>query len=80
LVPAGDGSNSMCMQGWVVDPTMAGGGVPPVNVTLTLDRAEVPAIEVVANIDRPDIVKAHMAPNPEHGFRACLTPEQWAPL
>ena len=60
-----------------MDPALQGGGVPPVHVMVTLDAA--PVLTVLANLDRPDLVKAKVAPNPFHGFDAQF-PERWVRL
>ena len=57
------------LTGWAVDPSLPGGGVPAVTVAFTIDSAPVsPPLTVVANQPRPDLVKAGLAPNPNHGF------------
>lgn len=56
--------------GWAVDPSLSGNGVPPVTVRLVVAGKEVAS--VTANNPRPDLVKAKVAPNPEHGFSVTL--------
>ena len=67
---------SVVVDGWVVDPHLAGGGVPPVSVKLVITSAGAPPqnVTVVANVNRPDLVKNHppVAPNPDHGFHWVL--------
>lgn len=50
------------------------------NVSVIVDGSDTPLVELVANVNRPDLVKAGVAPNPEHGFEVCFSPEQWSPL
>ena len=57
----------LSVHGWAVDPLMAGAGVPPVTLQITLDFAIV-AANITASLPRPDLVKAKVAPNPDHGF------------
>ena len=57
------------LTGWAVDPLLPGGGVPAVTVAFTIDGAPAsPPLTVVANQPRPDLVRAGLAPNPDHGF------------
>lgn len=60
--------------GWVVNPTLAGGGVPPVSVRVVAQIGDAAPITVtaLANQPRPDLVKAKMAPNPDHGFSVSI--------
>lgn len=55
--------------GWVVDPTDP---IEAVGVRIAIDG--VTALETVASCRRPDLVKAGVAPNPEHGLMAELGP------
>lgn len=54
------------IQGWAWSPQLPQGGVPPMNVTLSLDGKALAT--VVANVNRPGLVPKTGAPNPEHGF------------
>jgi len=65
-------------KGWVVDP-QANGGYTSINVSVTINYGQ--TITDLANIPRPDLVKAKIAPNPEHGFETYLSSDlphdQW---
>jgi hypothetical protein len=61
------------VSGWAVDPNLAGGGRPPVNVSITVDG--VVAATGLADKPRPDLVPAHVAPDPNHGFSIPLPPD-----
>lgn len=66
-----DGVNSTFgLKGWAVDHNLPGDGLAPVEIRITVDLA--PCCSTMANISRPDLVKAHVAPNPEHGFELSL--------
>lgn len=65
-------SGKLRLLGWVVDPNVAGGGLAPVNISLEIDLA-LDGERYVANVPRPDLVKAGVAPNPDHGFDLTLT-------
>lgn len=56
--------------GWGVDRALRGGGLPPVNVSITINGTEV--ANVVALVPRPDLPKAGVAPNAAHGFDTAL--------
>eukprot|EP00041_Stephanoeca_diplocostata_P020796 m.472764 g.472764 ORF g.472764 m.472764 type:complete len:677 (+) comp21663_c0_seq3:135-2165(+) len=62
---------AVIVNGWVVDKALSGGGIPPVMVNVYLDGQLVISSHV-ANLSRPDLVKAGVAPNPDHGFVAKL--------
>merc|ERR1712146_219193 len=54
------------LQGWVWDDKLAGGGTPPLNVTVSVDgQIHGP---VLANISRSGLPSKTGAPNTEHGF------------
>eukprot|EP00040_Diaphanoeca_grandis_P028329 m.163845 g.163845 ORF g.163845 m.163845 type:complete len:665 (-) comp31309_c1_seq1:74-2068(-) len=60
------------IHGWVVDselttPANKPAGWAPVKVRLLLDQ-KIALPDQIANVSRPDIVAAHKAPNPNHGF------------
>jgi hypothetical protein len=59
------------VHGWVVDPGLPGNGTPPVDIRVVVDGARV--LDTVANISRPDLPKAGVAPNADHGFSAVLS-------
>ena len=59
--------------GWAVDPNLEGGGRPPVNVSITVDGTVVAT--ALADRPRPDLVPAHVAPDPNHGFSILLPPD-----
>jgi hypothetical protein len=61
------------LTGWALDTSLAGGGVPPVRVAIAIDGK--PVLNVTADLPRPDLVKAHIAPNPDHGFLVTVPPE-----
>lgn len=61
------------VSGWAVDPTLAGGGRPPVNVSIVVDGTVVAT--GLADKPRPDLVPAHVAPDPNHGFSIPLPPD-----
>ena len=63
-------SGAVSVLGWVVDPLLRGSGVPPVAVRVLIDG--VAAATAVADVFRPDLVKAGVAPNPQHGFAVLL--------
>ena len=67
------------LTGWAVNPTLKGGGLPPVTVAFSID-GKPPTLTVLANTPRPDLVKAHVAPNPDHGFELRLPPAVVASL
>ena len=54
------------VQGWAWSADLPQGGVPPLNVSLTLNGKHMAT--VVANVNRPGLVPKTGAPNPEHGF------------
>ena len=56
--------------GWIVDPLLFGGGIPPVAAQILIDGISV--AKITANFSRPDLVVAGVAPNPEHGFSVSL--------
>jgi len=75
--PGGAGAPP-CVGGWAVDSTLPRGGWPPVNVTVVLDSSQGPPLaRVTASESRPDLVKAGVAPNPNHGFSVCFSDAQW---
>ena len=53
--------------GWVVDTMLPGRGIAPVKVIATTNNG-IKIGETIANLNRPDLVKAGIAVNPEHGF------------
>lgn len=59
------------VKGWIVDTALPGRGLEPLTVTARVDYKPVAAC--LANDPRPDLVKAGVAPNEEHGF-TCLLP------
>jgi hypothetical protein len=59
------------VHGWVVDPGLSGNGMPPVAIRVTVDGARV--LDTTANFSRPDLPKAGVAPNADHGFNAVLS-------
>ena len=63
-------SSNVSVVGWVVDTSLPGGGVAAVRVDVTVDVVNVGSF--VASVPRPDLVKAKVAPNPDHGFDATL--------
>eukprot|EP00730_Choanoeca_flexa_P006540 TRINITY_DN12170_c0_g1_i12.p3 TRINITY_DN12170_c0_g1~~TRINITY_DN12170_c0_g1_i12.p3 ORF type:complete len:157 (+),score=34.56 TRINITY_DN12170_c0_g1_i12:1911-2381(+) len=63
-------STSGTVYGWALDTGMQGGGLPPVMVRITVDLK--PVATVLASDSRPDLVKAGVAPNAEHGFTVQL--------
>lgn len=63
-------SGGIRVNGWAVDRTLPEGGVPPVTVQINVDQR--PVLSVTANLSRPDLVKDHVAPNPQHGFDVTL--------
>ena len=52
--------------GWAVNSLLSGGGIPPVTVRIAVDGTFV--TDDIAKLNRPDLPKAGVAPNPEHGF------------
>lgn len=63
-------TGQVSVMGWAVDVALSGGGVPPVSVAISVDGQAVAT--VVAKLPRPDLVKAGVAPNPDHGFDVAL--------
>lgn len=63
------GTGTVAVEGWVVDPLL-GNGTAPSNVSVWIDGT--PAAYAVANVYREDLVKAGVAPNPNHGFDILL--------
>ena len=59
------GTTAMSVSGWAVDPQLEGGRTP-VNVSLLVD-GKVVAVGT-ADLPRPDLVEAGVAPDPNHGF------------
>jgi hypothetical protein len=55
----GCGAPTVSAAGWAVDPTLPRKGWGPVTVALLVDSKQV--AEVVANVSRGDLVKAHVA-------------------
>lgn len=45
------------------------------NVSISIDGSSEPVAEVVADVYREDLVKAGVAPNPQHGFSYCFAGE-----
>jgi hypothetical protein len=70
LAPAPAPAHGVAVGGWAVDPALSGGGVPPVTILVSAGGKLLASI--VANEPRPDLVKAKVAPNPEHGFTGTL--------
>lgn len=64
--------------GWVVDPLLPGNGTAPVPVRVTVDGVAV--IDAVADVSRSDLVKAGVAPNPQHGLAVTLPAATFAAL
>ena len=58
--------NNVSASGWVVDTMFPGRGLAPVKVIATKNGVKIG--ETIANISRPDLVKAGIAVNPQHGF------------
>ena len=61
------------VHGWAVDRALAKGGVAPVTVIASVDASDVAA--TLASESRPDLVRAGVAPNAEHGFSLTLPAE-----
>jgi hypothetical protein len=61
---------SVSVRGWAVDPLLPRGGWGPATVVVSVDFAA--AAAAVALLPRPDLVKAGVAPNPDHGFELVL--------
>ena len=59
-------SNNVTVSGWIVDTLLPKMGMSPATAVVSVDGQAVAS--VLANIPRPDLVKAGVAPNPEHGF------------
>jgi hypothetical protein len=58
--------NTATITGWVVDSRLPGGGSAPVAVQVLVNGTV--AASAVANVSRPDLVPAGVAPDPHHGF------------
>jgi hypothetical protein len=65
------GAAELSVQGWAVDTALSGGRTP-VNVSILIDGQVVAT--GVASKPRPDLVKAGVAPDPDHGFLIQLPP------
>ena len=68
--PCAQGGQTI-LTGWAVDPSLAGGGLPPVTVKFSID-GQPPTLTALADFPRPDLVKAGVAPNANHGFQFTL--------
>ena len=66
------------LRGWAVDSALAGRGVAPVTVAISVDG--VPVASALANEPRPDLISAGVAPNADHGFTVVLAEAAAAPL
>merc|ERR1719201_2619733 len=64
--PDGWTADTSTVTGWVVDTALPRGGWGPVAVVIFLDGE--PVGSTLASNPRPDLVKAGLAPNPNHGF------------
>eukprot|EP01043_Picozoa_sp_COSAG02_P031676 COSAG02_NODE_2079_length_9902_cov_3.742018_5_plen_417_part_00 len=62
--------SNITLFGWVVDPLLRGNGTPPVQVRVAVDGKGV--VDTVADVSRADLVKAGVAPNPQHGLVVTL--------
>ena len=58
--------NGTTVSGWAVDTALPRDGWGPVVVVILVDGEAVGS--TLASADRPDLVKAGVAPNPNHGF------------
>ena len=60
--------------GWVVDTALPGKGLAPVTIKVVVQQgSSAPTTyTAMANVSRPDLVKAGMAPNPNHGFTVVI--------
>lgn len=77
---AGRGTNASArVWGWAVDLLLPGGGLAPVHVQVAVDFSVVVANASAAQ-PRPDLVRAHVAPNADHGFDITLPPAVAAAL
>jgi hypothetical protein len=63
-------NTSVVVIGWVVDPLLPQNGTDPVAVRILLNDTSV--FDTFANVSRPDLVPAGVAPNPQHGLVAAL--------
>jgi hypothetical protein len=63
-------ASSGMVEGWALDTSLPGGGVPPVTVRVTVDLKVV--AEGTADGYRPDLVTKGVAPNAYHGFQMAL--------
>lgn len=61
------------LHGWAWSDAAAMAGLQPLTVSVTVD-GEV-ALTALANVSRPDLVSAGVAPSPNHGFVADLPSE-----
>jgi hypothetical protein len=77
FAPNNKSTTRSCLLGWAVDPTLPGGGVPAVNMSIFIDNALDPLATVLASVSREDLVKAKVAPNPEHGLVYCFSDAEW---
>ena len=59
------------VQGWAVDHAGPGGGRTPIAVGVAVDGKIV--YSALANTNRPGLVKAGVAPDPDHGFVATIS-------
>jgi hypothetical protein len=71
-------NGSVAVIGWAVDPLLPAAGWGPVTLQCLVDFLPVHA--AVASVYRPDLVKAGVAPNAEHGFAFELPPSAAAAL
>jgi len=59
--------------GWAVTPAVDGGRRPvTVSVVVQVDGAPPVTVTALADMPRPDLVPAGMAPDPNHGFRVAI--------
>lgn len=63
-----DASGSV--KGWAVDSALPGGGLAPIAVAVRVDFSMVAVC--LADVTRPDLVDAKVAPNPQHGYICAL--------
>ena len=66
-----DPNTGVSVVGWVVDPLLPGSGRPAVPIQVTIDGKKVQ--EALANISRPDLPAAGVAPDADHGFNLVLS-------
>ena len=62
--------DSVTLHGWAWSETAAKGGSIPISVQISVDGA---VSTTIANVSRPDLVAAHVAPNNYHGFEVTVS-------